>query len=48
MNHKPSDEYSWAEKNLDAEYKHENLDDVSKLFRNFHVEAQHQLRKLPQ
>jgi hypothetical protein len=44
------DEYSQATKILDAEYKQgsANLDDVIKIYENFHVEEQHQLKILLQ
>jgi hypothetical protein len=37
------DEYSRANKILDAEYKPASLDDVTKTCENLHVEEQHQL-----
>jgi hypothetical protein len=42
------DEYSWATKFLDAEYKSASLDDVIKTCENLHVEEQHQLKMLLQ
>jgi hypothetical protein len=44
------DEYSWATKILDAEYKQisTRLDDVIKTCENFHVEEEHQPKILPQ
>jgi hypothetical protein len=39
-------EYSQATKNLDADYKPANLDDVIKTCENLHVEKQHQLKIL--
>jgi hypothetical protein len=42
------DEYSWAIKILDAEYKPASLDDVIKTCENLHVEEQHQLKILLQ
>jgi hypothetical protein len=42
------DEYSWATKFLDAEYKPASLDDVIKTCENLHVEEQHQLKMLLQ
>jgi hypothetical protein len=42
------DEYSWATKILDAEYKPASLDDVIKTCENLHVEEQHQFKLLPQ
>jgi hypothetical protein len=42
------DEYSWATKILDAEYKPESLDDVIKTCENIHVEDKHQLKILLQ
>jgi hypothetical protein len=42
------DEYSWATRILDAEYKPASLDDVIKTCENFHVEEHHQLKKLLQ
>jgi hypothetical protein len=41
-------EYSWATKALDAEYKPESLDDIIKTCENLHVEEQHQLKILLQ
>jgi hypothetical protein len=43
-----SDEYSWATKILDAEYKPASLDDVIKTCENLHVEEQNQLKELLQ
>jgi hypothetical protein len=40
------DEYSRANKILDAEYKPESLDDVIKTCENLHIEEQHQLKTL--
>jgi hypothetical protein len=40
------DEYSWATKILDAEYKPASLDDVIKTWQNLHVEEQHKLKIL--
>jgi hypothetical protein len=42
------DEYYWATKILDAEYKPASLDDVIKTCENLHVEEQHQLKTLLQ
>jgi hypothetical protein len=42
------DEYSRANKILDAEYKPESLDDVIKTCENLHVEEQHQIKTLLQ
>jgi hypothetical protein len=42
------DEYSQANKILDAEYKQASLDDVIKTCENLHVEEQHQLKALLQ
>jgi hypothetical protein len=42
------DEYSWATKILDAEYKPASLDDVIKTCENLHVEEQHQLKTILQ
>jgi hypothetical protein len=42
------DEYSWATKILDAEYKPASLDDVIKTCENLHVEEQNQLKILLQ
>jgi hypothetical protein len=42
------DEYSWATKILDAEYKPVSLDDVIKTCENLHVEEQDQLKELLQ
>jgi hypothetical protein len=42
------DEYSWASKVLDAEYKPASLDDVIKTCENLHVEEQHQFKILVQ
>jgi hypothetical protein len=42
------DEYSWATKILDAEYKPSSLDDVIKTCENLHVEEEHQLKTLLQ
>jgi hypothetical protein len=42
------DEYSWATKILDAEYKPASLDDVIKTCENLHVVEQHQLKILLQ
>jgi hypothetical protein len=43
-----TDEYSWATKILDADYKPASLDDVIKTCENLHVEEQHQLKILLQ
>jgi hypothetical protein len=42
------DEYSRANKILDAEYKPASLDDVIKICENLHVEGKHQLKVLIQ
>jgi hypothetical protein len=42
------DEYSQANKILDAEYKPSSLDDIIKTCENLHVEEQHQLKTLLQ
>jgi hypothetical protein len=42
------DEYSRANKILDAEYKPASLDEVIKICENLHVEEQHQLKTLLQ
>jgi hypothetical protein len=42
------DEYSQANKILDAEYKPASLDDVIKTCENLHIEEQHQLKTLLQ
>jgi hypothetical protein len=42
------DEYSRANKILDAEYKPASLDDVIKTCENLHVEEQYQLKTLLQ
>jgi hypothetical protein len=42
------DEYSWATKILDAEYKPASLDDVIKTCGNLHLEELHQHERLLQ